>query len=253
MQEENKPVASVVRRGVYILPNLFTTASLLAGFWAMLLAVAGDVETAALAILFGAFMDGLDGKVARLTNTGSAFGLQYDSLADLVSFGVAPAFLIWNWQLGSYGNVGVGVALLFVACTALRLARFNISTGRKFFTGLSSTAGGCTLALFVLFVPYLPAWMDKALPALSLFVTFAVALLMVSRVRYFAFKEYGFLKTHPFSSLVTALLLFVLLLSEPKLLGFLTAVFYILSGLFYTYVLLPRRSLQLLGNLTQNT
>ena len=251
-EEENKPG---VRRGVYILPNLFTTASLFAGFWAMLLAVKGNMEGAAVAILFSAVMDGLDGKVARLTNTSSDFGLQYDSLADLVAFGVAPAFLVWNWQIAVYGRMGVGVAFLFVACAALRLARFNVTTvslGKKFFVGLPSPAGGCTLALLVLFSPYFPEWMEGAVPGLSLFTTFCVALLMVSRVRYFSFKEYGFLKTHPFSSMVTALLIFVLILSEPRRLGFLVAVAYILSGLLYTYVLLPRRNRQLLGNITHH-
>lgn len=252
MEEESKPAS---RRGVYILPNLFTTASLLAGFWAMLSAVKGDMETAAVAVLFSAVMDGLDGKVARLTNTASEFGLQYDSLADLVAFGVAPAFMVWNWQLSVYDRMGVGVAFLFVACTALRLARFNVTTanlGKKFFIGLPSPAGGCTLALLVLFSPFFPKWMLPSVPALTLAVTFVTALLMVSRVRYFSFKEYGFLKAHPFSSMVTALLIFVLILSEPRRLGFLAALVYLLSGVFYTYVLLPRRN-RLLGNLTQNT
>lgn len=133
--QEQKPV----RRGVYILPNLFTTASLFTGFLAMLLAVQGNIEGSALAILFSALMDGLDGKVARLTNTASEFGIQYDSLADLVAFGVAPAFTSWMWVLEGYGKLGIGVAFLYVACTALRLARFNVcvtTVSKKFFVGL---------------------------------------------------------------------------------------------------------------------
>ena len=117
--QEQKPV----RRGVYILPNLFTTASLFTGFLAMLLAVQGNIEGSALAILFSALMDGLDGKVARLTNTASEFGIQYDSLADLVAFGVAPAFTSWMWVLEGYGKLGIGVAFLYVACTALILSQ----------------------------------------------------------------------------------------------------------------------------------
>ncbi len=252
MEEHVKPA---VRRGVYILPNLFTTASLFAGFWAMLAVVKGNMDAAAAAVLFSAVMDGLDGKVARLTNTASEFGVQYDSLADLVAFGVAPAFLVWHTQLAAYGGMGVGVAFLFVACAALRLARFNVTTaslGKKFFVGLPSPAGGCTLALLLLFLPYFPDWMSPHIPALSLFVTFVTALLMVSRVRYFSFKEYGFVKAHPFSSLVTALLLFVLILSEPRRLAFLVTVLYLISGLVYTYVLLPRRN-RLLGNLTHQS
>ena len=151
MQEE-KPV----RRGVYILPNLFTTASLFTGFLAMLLAVQGNIEGSALAILFSALMDGLDGKVARLTNTASEFGIQYDSLADLVAFGVAPAFTSWMWVLEGYGKLGIGVAFLYVACTALRLARFNVcvtTVSKKFFVGLPCPAAGCAVAMFILLSP----------------------------------------------------------------------------------------------------
>ena len=246
MQEE-KPV----RRGVYILPNLFTTASLFTGFLAMLLAVQGNIEGSALAILFSALMDGLDGKVARLTNTASEFGIQYDSLADLVAFGVAPAFTSWMWVLEGYGKLGIGVAFLYVACTALRLARFNVcvtTVSKKFFVGLPCPAAGCAVAMFILFSSYLPSWLEARTPFLGLVVTFVMALLMVSRVRYFSFKEYGFLKTHAFSSMISALLVFVLILSQPVVFGFL----YLLSGPIYTYIILPRRNRQLLGSLTQN-
>ncbi|MEG1610475.1 MAG: CDP-diacylglycerol--serine O-phosphatidyltransferase [Bilophila sp.] len=250
MQEE-KPV----RRGVYILPNLFTTASLFTGFFGMILAVQGNIEGCALAILFSALMDGLDGKVARLTNTASEFGIQFDSLADLVAFGVAPAFMAWMWVLNGYGRLGIGVAFLFVACTALRLARFNVSTAvisKRFFIGLPSPAGGCALAMFVLFSPYMGGWLESKVPFLALCVTFILPLLMVSRVRYFSFKEYGFIKTHTFSSMVTALLIFVLILSEPRVIGFTLGVIYLLSGPIYTFIILPRRNRLLLGSLTQN-
>lgn len=242
-------------RGIYILPNLFTTASLFTGFLALILAVNGDIDACAMAILFSAFMDGLDGKVARLTNTASEFGVQYDSLADLVAFGVAPAFMLWLWQLQNYGRLGIGVCFLFVACAALRLARFNVSTtvtSKKFFIGLPSPAGGCAMALVVLFGPYVPNWYAAAVPATTLVICFIVALLMVSRVRYFSFKEYGFLRTHPFKSMVTALVLFVFILAEPRILGFLICVAYLLSGPIYSFILLPRRNRQLLDSLTQN-
>ena len=250
MQEE-KPV----RRGVYILPTLFTTASLFTGFLAMLLAVQGNIEGSALAILFSALMDGLDGKVARLTNTASEFGIQYDSLADLVAFGVAPAFTSWMWVLEGYGKLGIGVAFLYVACTALRLARFNVcvtTVSKKFFVGLPCPAAGCAVAMFILFSSYLPSWLEARTPFLGLVVTFVMALLMVSRVRYFSFKEYGFLKTHAFSSMISALLVFVLILSQPVVFGFLLGAIYLLSGPIYTYIILPRRNRQLLGSLTQN-
>lgn len=243
------------RRSVYILPNLFTTASLFTGFWGMMLAVQGNIEGCALAIIFSAFMDGLDGKVARLTNTASEFGVQYDSLADLVAFGVAPAFMAWIWLLQDYGRLGIGVCFLFVACTALRLARFNVSTAvtsKRFFIGLPSPAGGCSLAIFVLFAPYFGGWLATKLPLITLLVTFIVPLLMVSRVRYFSFKEFGFLKTHTFSSMVGAILIFVLILTEPRIICFALTVAYLLSGPIYTFVILPRRNRQLLANLTHS-
>lgn len=242
-------------RGVYILPNLFTTASLFAGFMSIIFAVSGRPGTAAMAILFSALMDGLDGKVARLTGSASQFGIEYDSLADLVAFGVAPGILAWSWQLHGFNRLGLAASFLFVACAALRLARFNVaaaSISKRFFIGLPSPACGCTLATFVLFVEFLPAFLRPYLAHITLGLSFIVPLLMVSRVRYFSFKEYGFLRAHPFSTLVAALLLFVLIFSMPRLLGFLMCLGYILSGLVYTFLLLPRRNRQILRHLTQS-
>lgn len=251
MRDPNRPVP----RGVYILPNLFTTASLFTGFLSIIFAVSGRYDSAAWAILFSALMDGLDGKVARLTGSASQFGIEYDSLADCVAFGVAPAMLMWAWQLEAFGRMGVAVAFLSVACGALRLARFNVgvaTTSKRFFVGLPSPACGCTLATFVLFRPYLPSWLADQLPYLSLGLAFFAPLLMVSRVRYFSFKEYGFLRAHPFSTLVAALLLFVLIFSAPRMFCFLLCLGYILSGLVYTFLLLPRRNRQILRHLTQS-
>ncbi|MDD6088972.1 MAG: CDP-diacylglycerol--serine O-phosphatidyltransferase [Desulfovibrionaceae bacterium] len=226
-----------IRRGVYILPNLFTSASLFAGFYGMILAVQGNITGCAVAILFGALMDGCDGKVARLTHTASEFGLQYDSLADLISFGVAPGFMAWIWQLHQFGSVGICASLLFVTCTALRLARFNVSTavvGKRFFVGLPSPSGGCMLALFVLFSPYLPNFLAEHTAGLMLILTVSMGFLMISTVRYFSFKEFGFLREHPFRYLVGVLLLFLLVLSEPRLFAFLIALGYVLGGILYT-------------------
>ena len=251
MRDPNRPVP----RGVYILPNLFTTASLFTGFLGIIFAVSGRYDSAAWAILFSALMDGLDGKVARLTGTASQFGIEYDSLADCVAFGAAPAMLMWAWQLNSFGRMGVAVAFLSVACGALRLARFNVgvaTTSKRFFVGLPIPACGCTLATFVLFRPYLPGWLTEQLSYISLGLAFFVPLLMVSRVRYFSFKEYGFLRAHPFSTLVAALLLFVLIFSAPRMFCFLLCLGYILSGLIYTFLLLPRRNRQILRHLTQS-
>lgn len=250
MRDPNKPVP----RGVYILPNLFTTASLFAGFLSITMAFAGNFDDAAWAILFSALMDGLDGKVARLTGSASQFGVEYDSLADAIAFGVAPGVLAWAWQLHHFGRLGLAVAFLFAACGALRLARFNVSAAtasKRFFIGLPIPAGGCTFATFVLFVPHLPGFMLSAVPHMALALSFLAPLLMVSRVRYFSFKEYGFVKAHPFSVLVSALLIFVLLFSMPRLWAFLACIGYILSGLIYTFLLLPRRNKQILPHLTQ--
>lgn len=240
-------------KGVYILPNMITTLSLFSGFLGMLWAIGGDYEGAALAILFAALMDGLDGKVARLTNTASEFGIQYDSLADLVAFGVSPALLMWQWQLHHFGRMGIAVAFIFAACGALRLARFNVSTAvtsKKFFIGLPIPAAGCTAVTLIFFSGFIPASLLWMLPFFALGLTLVLGILMVSRVRYYSFKEYGFLRAHPFSSMVTVLLLFALLASQPKLLGFLLAMGYIAAGLLYTFIILPRRNRELLRGLS---
>lgn len=234
-----------VHKGVYILPNLFTTGSLFTGFLAIVWASQGRFETSAMAILVSALLDGLDGKVARLTNTSSEFGIQYDSLADLVAFGVAPAFLAFSWHLHIYKTTGLAVAFLFAACGALRLARFNIMTNvtpKKYSVGNTITASGCTMAAFVFFMPYVPDMLMPAVPGFLLAMTAILAVLMVSRVRYYSFKEFGWLKAHPYSSLVTVILAFVLIVSAPRLFGFLLFGGFALSGPVYTYIFLPRRA-----------
>jgi CDP-diacylglycerol--serine O-phosphatidyltransferase len=240
-----------VHKGVYILPNLLTTVSLFSGLLGMIWALEGDFDGAAMAILFAAFMDGLDGKVARLTNTASEFGVQYDSLADLVAFGVAPAIILWQWHLHAFGRLGMAAAFVFVACGALRLARFNVTanlaaTSKKFFTGLPIPAAGCTVAAYILFQALLPEFMRGLLPSSALVLALILGMLMVSRIRYASFKEYGFVRAHPFSSFVTVVLLFGLIVSQPRLLCFLFLAAYILSGLVYSFIILPRRNKELL-------
>lgn len=234
-----------VHKGVYILPNLFTTGSLFTGFLAIVWAAQGNYEGSAMAILVSALLDGLDGKVARLTNTSSEFGVQYDSLADLVAFGAAPAFLAYAWHLKIYEMTGIAVAFLFMACGALRLARFNITTNvtpKKYSVGNTITASGCTMATFVFFMPFVPKMLEPAVPGFLLAMTMILAVLMVSKVRYYSFKEFGWLKAHPYSSLVTVTLGFVLVLSAPRLFGFLLFGGFALSGPIYTYIILPRRA-----------
>ncbi|MDD4953114.1 MAG: CDP-diacylglycerol--serine O-phosphatidyltransferase [Desulfovibrionaceae bacterium] len=237
-------------KSVYILPNLLTMASLFLGFLGITWAFKGEFEACALAILASCVFDGLDGKVARLTGTTSEFGVQLDSLVDLISFGVTPAVMVYNWCLMDFGRLGLMAAFLLVACGALRLARFNVKTktsSKKFFTGLPIPAAACTLATLVLFAPHVPEGLAvSALPKVCLVLVYVLSFLMVSTMRYASFKEYGLIKAHPFSSLVTTTLLFVLVASTPRALGFLFFLGYVVSGPVYTLFFLSRRSSRLL-------
>ena len=239
---------SRARRSVYILPNLFTMASLFAGFLGALWAIEGRFDMTAMAILFSCLFDGLDGKVARLTGTSSDFGVQFDSLSDLVAFGVTPAIMAYQWQLARFGRIGLLAAFMLVACGALRLARFNVlagktATSKKFFIGLPIPAAGCMIALFYMFEPYLPDDISAlVIPKACLVLVYLLSFLMVSRVRYASFKEFGLVKAHPFSAMVTAMLLFVVVASEPWFIGFLLFAAYLASGPLYTFFILPRRA-----------
>ena len=250
MTERKKP-----HKGVYVLPNLFTAGSLFAAFLCVTYCFKGQFQAAALSIFLSAVLDGLDGKVARLTNTASQFGIEFDSLADMVAFGLAPGVLAWTWQLEAYGKLGTAVSFLFVACAALRLARFNVDVAvvsKRFFIGLPSPAAGCTLAAFVVFVPYLPESFLPYLPQFTLFLCILAPLLMVSRVRSFSFKEYGFVKEHPFSVLVAAMLILILLFSEPFFFMFAVIFVYIICGIVYTYGYMPNRKHSLLRRLQKS-
>ncbi|MDE5833244.1 MAG: CDP-diacylglycerol--serine O-phosphatidyltransferase [Desulfovibrio sp.] len=225
-------------RTVYLLPNMLTTLSMFLGFLAMIWASQERFEAAGMAILVSALMDGLDGKVARLTNTASEFGVQYDSLADLVAFGLSPAVLMWHWQLYNFGRVGLAAAFIYMACGALRLARFNVSaghTGKRFFIGLPIPAGGCSLVTLVFFASALPSSLAPLIPWLAIVVCAGVGLLMFSRVRYFSFKEYDIFQAHPARSMLAFLFLLAVLISFPRLTGFIYCLMYIAGGLIYTW------------------
>lgn len=221
----------------------------------MVWASQGKFESACFAILVSALMDGLDGKVARLTNTASEFGVQYDSLADLVAFGLAPAFLFWHWQLVNFGRLGLAAAFIYSACGALRLARFNVNvnmTGKRFFMGLPIPAGGCTVVTYIFFAALLPASFKPVISWGALAIAIFVGILMVSRVRYFSFKEYDFIRAHPMRSMVTFLFLFGLIIAQPRFFSFVYCVAYIACGLVYTFIMLPRRNRQLLRALSSS-
>ncbi|WP_425340161.1 CDP-diacylglycerol--serine O-phosphatidyltransferase [Desulfovibrio desulfuricans] len=247
------PEVKKPRKGVYLLPNMITTLSMFLGFLSMVWAVQGRFESACLAILLSAVMDGLDGKVARLTNTASEFGVQYDSLSDLVAFGIAPAMLMWQWELSALGRMGLAAAFIYAACGALRLARFNVSTaavGKRFFIGLPIPAGGCTVVTFVFCAAHFPAIMASALPYMILVLAIGVGVLMVSKVRYFSFKEYDFLRAHPIRTMLFFLLVLGTVISFPRVMGFVLCAVYIIGGIVYTFVILPRRNRQLLRALS---
>ncbi|HZF62704.1 MAG TPA: CDP-diacylglycerol--serine O-phosphatidyltransferase [Desulfovibrio sp.] len=247
------PEVKKPRKGVYLLPNMITTLSMFLGFLSMVWAVQGRFESACFAILLSAVMDGLDGKVARLTNTASEFGVQYDSLSDLVAFGIAPAMLMWQWELSALGRMGLAAAFIYAACGALRLARFNVSTaavGKRFFIGLPIPAGGCTVVTFVFCAAHFPAIMASALPYMTLVLAIGVGVLMVSKVRYFSFKEYDFLRAHPIRTMLFFLLVLGTVISFPRVMGFVLCAVYIIGGIVYTFVILPRRNRQLLRALS---
>ena len=199
MDEKQQPGRS---RTIYLLPNLFTTAGLFAGFYAIIAAANGDFVQASVAVFIAAVMDGIDGRVARLTGTSSDFGVQYDSLADLVSFGMAPALVMYHWSLsalkfdgGVMGRVGWAVAFLYAACAALRLARFNTQVGsvdKRWFIGLASPAAAGLMMSFVwAFADGELGYSGEQLRYVALGVTLVAALLMVSRIRFWSFKGTG--------------------------------------------------------------
>ena len=219
-------------RGIYLLPNLFTTAALFAGFYAVLAAMNDQFEKAAIAIFVAMILDGLDGRVARMTNTQTAFGAEYDSLSDMVAFGLAPSLVIYEWSLFSLGKLGWLAAFIYTAGAALRLARFNSQldvADKRYFTGLPSPSAAAILAGFV--------WVgvDNQLPGVALawaavMLTAGAGLLMVSNIRFHSFKQIDFKGKVPFFAIVGVTIAFAVILSEPPLVLFAVFLAYTLSG-----------------------
>ena len=221
-----------MRRGVYILPNLFTTGNLFCGFWAIVSVFQEKFFFAAIAILLACVFDVLDGKVARLSGATSKFGVQYDSLSDLVSFGVAPALLAYSWALRPYGRFGWLAAFLFVVCGALRLARFNVmsSAGEvKYFKGLPIPAAASMIALTILLYLRLieTGWVKDIVILVMIYV---LAFLMVSSIRYSSFKELDLARRKPFSIFMFVILSMIIIVMEPVLVLFGFILLYIFSG-----------------------
>ncbi len=225
-------------RGVYLLPNLLTTGALFAGFYAIVAGMNAQFEAASIAIFVAMFFDGLDGRVARLTNTQSAFGVQYDSLSDMVSFGVAPALVSFSWALSSMGKFGWAATFIYVAGAALRLARFNTQVGttdNSFFRGLASPAAAALLASLVWSCsdPELGLVGDDIPVALKFIVALLTAgagLLMVSNFRYYSFKKFDLKKRVPFALMLVLVLVVGVVTIDPPRILLLIAITYALSG-----------------------
>jgi CDP-diacylglycerol--serine O-phosphatidyltransferase len=243
-----------LRKGVYILPNLITSGSLFAGFYSIVMSHIGRYETAAYAIIAGVVLDGLDGRVARMTHTTTKFGVEYDSLADLVTFGVAPAFLVYGWALSPFDRWGWLAAFLFLVCGALRLARFNVQVNtieKGKFNGLPIPAAATFVASCILFITHLQqielagggmrndllGWlagvssaMEAYRPFVVLITIYVLALLMVSTVKFNSFKDLDPFLKRPFNTLVVFIFAAMLLFSEPQIMIFFAIAGYVVSG-----------------------
>ncbi len=225
---------TIRRRGIYLLPNLFTTAALFAGFYAIVQAMNLQFEQAAVAIFVAMVLDGLDGRVARLTRTQSAFGAEYDSLSDMVSFGAAPALVMYEWALKELGRIGWVAAFVYCVGAALRLARFNTNLGvvdKRFFQGLPSPAAAALVAGFV--------WLandnkipvsEFGMPWLAALLTLYAGITMVSNVPFYSFKDINLRRSVPFAVVLLIVLAFVLISLDPAIVLFLLFVAYGLSG-----------------------
>ena len=235
---------SAKKKGIYLLPNLFTTGALFSGYYAIIAAIAEKYEMACLSIFIAALLDALDGRVARLTNTQSEFGEQYDSLSDLVSFGIAPSLLMFNWSLIYLGDIhpvlgkmGWLAAFIYAVSAALRLARFNTqidTIDKAYFQGLPSPAAAAVLASFVWVCLDLDLnGMDLRFVTLPL--TVIVGLLLVSRLRYYSFKTINFKENVSFIWVLILVLVFVLLTIKMQWVLFVTFTIYAISGVVITF------------------
>jgi len=224
------------RKGIFLLPNLFTSAAMFAGFYAIIAAINGDFASAGLAIFFGQLLDGVDGRVARLTNTQSKFGQEFDSLSDMVTFGLAPAMVMFMWCLSGLGKLGWAVAFLYVACAAVRLARFNAqadAADKRYFTGLASPPAATLIASSVWLASeygFTPVNLPPFLVAIMAIQTMLVGFLMVMNIRYSSFKEFDFSGRVPVVALLIFLLLLALIAANPPHVLFMLASTYAVSG-----------------------
>ena len=224
------------RQSIYLLPNSFTLAALFAGFYAVVQAMNRNFEPAAVAIFVAMVLDGLDGRVARLTHTQSAFGAEFDSLSDMVSFGVAPSLVVYEWMLRDFGKLGWIVAFIYCAAAALRLARFNTNldvVDKRFFQGMPSPTAAALVAGLV-WVSLEMGWNGDVLRVAALIMTGFAGLTMVSNVKFYSFKEVNVRKTVPFAVLLPILFVLVAIAAKPPVALFSLFVAYGLSGYVWT-------------------
>ena len=234
-------IETVRKKSIYLLPNLFTLSSLFSGFYAVVIAMAGDFEKAAIAIFVSMILDGCDGRVARLTHTQSSFGEQFDSLADMCAFGMAPAMVVYQWALHDLGRLGWAAAFVYCAGAALRLARFNTNIGvvdKSFFQGLPSPAAAALVAGFVWLavdqrMPVNSDW----LPWLAMIITVYAGLTMVCNAPFYSGKSFHYGKSVPFWVLIAAVILLFILSTDPALMVFILFCLYALSGFVYQFYL----------------
>jgi CDP-diacylglycerol---serine O-phosphatidyltransferase len=221
------------RRGIYLLPNLFTTGVLFGGFYAIVQAMNARYEQAAIAIFVAMVLDGLDGRVARLTRTQSEFGAEYDSLADVVAFGAAPALVLYEWALRPLGRLGWIAAFAYCAATALRLARFNVNievVDKRFFQGLPCPAAAALLAGFVWVIDDFALQQADWLHGVACAMTFFAAVTMVTSVPFYSFKDINFRRSVPFWAILIVVLALILVSANPPMVLFGLFVAYSLSG-----------------------
>ena len=253
MNTEISPKKIRIKKGIYVLPNLFTSASLFCGFYSIIASFKEHFVPASVAILFSVVFDGIDGRIARLTNTTSKFGAEYDSLADVIAFGVAPSLLAYSWAMSIYGKWGWLVAFLFVLCGALRLARYNIQIGlieSTVFNGLPIPAAASVVATTVIFFSSDYVGVEGTFHNLFILVfVIILSLLMVSNIKYYSFKDMKLLVRKPFMIFFLLIALSIIIVAEPELMFFVLMLGYALSGPIWLVVKIIRKSKEKKNNI----
>ena len=223
---------NTIKKGIYVLPSFLTSLSMLAGFYSIVATLNGDFVNAAWAILVAGIFDGLDGRVARITHSTTRFGVEYDSLSDLVSFGIAPGVMMYWWALKPLGRLGWLAGFLYVACGAIRLARFNVQINTvesKYFQGLPIPAAAGLVATVIIFLTNFEIE-PRSVQIPLLLISYLLAALMVSTVKYNSFKDLQLARRKPFNALIIVVLLIVFVVSEPRIMLFSLCFAYVLSG-----------------------